>query len=134
MLSGQVPSEWRRSVYYRYYHQPGHHNTQAHYGVRTERHKLIYYWNKDAYEMFDLQTDPNEQVNLLSPDAASLPEETKELFESLKSELKRLQEQYGDEGEFASPEDWPKGGVDGQGQEIRGLGKRSVEEAFGLTQ
>ena len=65
ILKGNTPADWRRSVYYRYYHDPGHHNTRAHYGVRTETHKLIYYWRKDAYEMFDLTKDPLEQVNLL---------------------------------------------------------------------
>ena len=59
------PADWRTSWYYRYYHDPGHHNTAAHYGVRTATHKLIYYWKKDAYELFDLTKDPTEQHNLL---------------------------------------------------------------------
>ena len=30
---GQRPQDWRTSWYYRYYHDPGDHNTRAHYGV-----------------------------------------------------------------------------------------------------
>ena len=38
-------------MYYRYYHDPGDHNTRAHYGVRTTTHKLIYFWKKDQWEL-----------------------------------------------------------------------------------
>ncbi len=65
LLRGESPSDWRTSVYYRYYHDPGDHNTAAHFGVRTATHKLIYFWGKNAYEMFDLSADPTEQHNLL---------------------------------------------------------------------
>ena len=50
LLKGQRPADWRTSWYYRYYHDPGDHNTRAHYGVRTETHKLIYFWKKDQWE------------------------------------------------------------------------------------
>ena len=46
ILRGEVPRDWRTAIYYRYYHDPGHHNTRAHYGVRTATHKLISYWTK----------------------------------------------------------------------------------------
>ena len=36
VLRGRAPSDWRTSMYYRYYHDPGDHNTRAHYGVRTD--------------------------------------------------------------------------------------------------
>ena len=45
-------------MYYRYYHDPGHHNTAAHYGVRTETHKLIHFWKKDQWELYDLDEGP----------------------------------------------------------------------------
>ena len=32
LLQGKKPTDWRTSMYYRYYH-PGHHNVAAHYGV-----------------------------------------------------------------------------------------------------
>ena len=37
VLRGRPPADWRTSMYYRYYHDPGDHNTRAHYGVRTRR-------------------------------------------------------------------------------------------------
>ena len=33
--AARTPADWRTSMYYRYYHDPGDHNTRAHYGVRT---------------------------------------------------------------------------------------------------
>ena len=30
VLRGRTPSDWRTSMYYRYYHDPGDHNTRAH--------------------------------------------------------------------------------------------------------
>jgi hypothetical protein len=45
-------------MYYRHYHDPGDHNTRAHYGVRTETHKLIYFWKRDYWECYDLVKDP----------------------------------------------------------------------------
>src|SRR5262249_27110974 len=43
LLQGEKPKDWRTSMYYRYYHYPMHHKVQPHYGVRTERYKLIYF-------------------------------------------------------------------------------------------
>src|SRR5436190_5960087 len=43
LLGGQHPSDWRKTMYYRYYHYPQDHRVQQHYGVRTERDKLIYF-------------------------------------------------------------------------------------------
>ena len=60
VLRGRTPADWRTSMYYRYYHDPGDHNTRAHYGVRTRTHKLIYFWKKDQWELFDLVNDPYE--------------------------------------------------------------------------
>ena len=57
-------------MYYRYYHDPGHHNTRAHYGVRTATHKLIYFWKKDQWELFDLTKDPKELHNIYADPAA----------------------------------------------------------------
>jgi arylsulfatase A-like enzyme len=130
VLQGQTPSDWRKSVYYRYYHDPGHHNTAAHYGVRTATHKLIYYWRKDVYEMFDLANDPNEQNNLLhDPQSADQPA-TQELFKELEGELGRLQDQYQDDGKYADPKTWPSGGSDGPFDDKTPLGKKSVAEAI----
>jgi arylsulfatase A-like enzyme len=130
LLRGESPRDWRQSIYYRYYHDPGHHNTRAHLGVRTPTHKLISYWTKDAYELFDLTTDPNEQHNLLF-DRADDPEVAAK-FAELKAEIARLQDEYKDDGLYADPATWPKGSSDGPFYE-RPLGEKTVREAMGLA-
>jgi arylsulfatase A-like enzyme len=67
ILSGQgkTPAGWRDAVYYHYYEYPAEHSVKRHYGIRTERYKLIHFYNDiDAWEMYDLQTDPKEMHNL----------------------------------------------------------------------
>lgn len=60
ILEGNKPADWRTSMYYRYYHYPQHHRVcQPHYGVRTERYKLIYFNNINQWELFDLGKDPH---------------------------------------------------------------------------
>ena len=102
----QRPSDWRTSMYYRYYHDPGHHNTRAHYGVRTPTHKLIHYWKKDQWELFDLTKDPDELRNLYGDPAQQ------ETVRQLKTELSRLKRELKDDDQFADQQ--PGGpGVDG---------------------
>ena len=106
LLRGNRPPEWRTSMYYRYYHDPGHHNTRAHYGVRTDTHKLIYFWKKDQWECYDLVKDPNELRNIYNePNAARV-------VANLKKELYRLKKEVDDKDEFADQQ--PETGVDGQ--------------------
>jgi arylsulfatase A-like enzyme len=106
LLKGERPADWRTSMYYRYYHDPGDHNTRAHYGVRTETHKLIYFWKKNQWEMFDLVKDPAELHNLYNDPAQ------KDRVAQLKAELYRLKKELKDEDQFA--EQQPPAGVDGQ--------------------
>jgi len=112
VLRGKTPADWRSSMYYRYYHDPGDHNTRAHYGVRTSTHKLIYYWKKDQWELFDLVRDPNELHNLYGQ-----PGQEK-LTETLKAELQRLKQVVKDDDRFANEQ--PPNGVDGQAAKLRG--------------
>ena len=104
VLKGEKPTDWRTSLYYRYYHDPGDHNTAAHLGVRNQTQKLIYFWKKDQWEFFDLQKDPNELHNLYN-DEASQPAIAK-----LKEEITRLKKEYKDEDQFAK--ELPGNGVD----------------------
>lgn len=130
LLRGQSPADWRTSVYYRYYHDPGHHNTAAHFGVRTATHKLIYYWKKNAYEMFDLTIDPCEQHNLLyAADEAKRPAVASK-FAELKAEIARLQKQYQDDGRYADPATWPAGSSDGPFKDKQPIGTKTVAEAI----
>lgn len=129
LLHGETPADWRTSIYYRYYHHPGHHNTQAHFGVRTATHKLIYYWKQDAYEMFDLTRDPAEQHNLLFGEGAKDPAIAAK-FTELKAEIARLRKEFKDDGQYADPADWPAGSADGPFTAYRPIGQKTVAEAI----
>lgn len=104
LLKNQTPPDWRTSYYYRYYHDPGDHNTRAHYGVRTRTHKLIYFWKKDQWEMYDLVKDPSELHNLCND-----PSQQK-VVADLKKELYRLKKEVKDDDQFANEQ--PPNGVD----------------------
>lgn len=130
LLRGESPKDWRETFYYRYYHSPGHHNTAAHYGVRTKTHKLIYYWDKDSYELFDLVKDPTEQHNLLYSEADSANPENQKLFTDLKAEITRLQKEYHDDGQYADPATWPAGSADGPFSAYAPMGNKTVAEAM----
>jgi len=133
LLRGERPVDWRTSVYYRYYHDPGHHNTRQHYGVRTATHKLIHYWTQDAWELFDLVNDPTEQHNLLFDPAEATSPAVARLFTELKAELVRLQQEYGDDGLYADPATWPKGGADGPFDGKQPLGQKTIAEAMAAS-
>ena len=104
LLRGSRPTDWRTSFYYRYYHDPGDHNTRAHYGVRTETHKLIYFWKKDQWEAYDLVHDPLELHNIY------LDQSEASTVANLKSELYRLKTEVKDEDQFADQQ--PPHGTD----------------------
>jgi len=118
LWKGETPSNWRTSFYYRYYHDPGDHNTRAHYGVRTETHKLIYFWKQDQWEMYDLLKDPEELHNVYSEPGQ------KETVASLKQELYRLKQEVKDDDQFADKQ--PPAGVDGA--LMRNAGKKAAEK------
>ena len=96
LLRGRTPADWRTSMYYRYYHDPGDHNTRAHYGVRTRTHKLIYFWKKDQWELFDLVADPNELHNLYGEPGHEA------ITATLKAELARLKRAVHDDDQLAN--------------------------------
>jgi hypothetical protein len=58
------------------------------YGVRTARHKLIRYPDLDRWELFDIQTDPQEMNNLFGKKGYE------KLTTDLQAELKRLRKEY----------------------------------------
>ncbi|KPK68769.1 MAG: sulfatase [Acidithiobacillales bacterium SM23_46] len=96
LLGGERPADWRESIYYHYYEYPGAHMVKRHYGVRTQRYKLIHFYHDiDEWELHDLEKDPNELRNVYGdPGYANIVVE-------LKAELRRLQKQYGDSDELA---------------------------------
>jgi arylsulfatase A-like enzyme len=112
LLRGRVPADWRTSMYYRYYHDPGDHNTRAHYGVRTTTHKLIYFWKKDQWELYDLANDPLEMNNIYGQPGQE------QLTSTLKAELVRLKRAVHDDDQLAN--DQLPDGVDGTVAMLRG--------------
>lgn len=70
-------SEWRDELYYHYYEYPGIHAVKRHYGIRTERYKLIrFYYDVEEWELYDLETDPDEMNNVYeSADYAEIRDE-----------------------------------------------------------
>jgi len=80
-------------MYYHYYEYPhGWHNVMRHYGIRTQRYKLIHFYYKiDSWELYDLENDPHEINNVVN-DPAYL-----NIVNELKVELKKLQVKYDDQ-------------------------------------
>ncbi len=78
VLEGRTPDDWEQLAYHRYWmHNDIIHEAWAHYGVRDQRWKLIYWYNKDLgqigarpngappeWELFDTVSDPHELMNL----------------------------------------------------------------------
>ena len=96
ILEGKDPSDWRDSMYYRYY--KSHFNTPSHWGVRTKEHKLIYYHETDEYELFDMEKDPLELTSVYKdPQYAGTVKHLLGEINRLKKEL--LDTEGGAEGE-----------------------------------
>ncbi|MBA3342969.1 MAG: sulfatase [Gemmatimonadaceae bacterium] len=60
LLKGKTPRDWRSAIYYQYFEYPGWHAVRRQYGVRTDRYKLIHYYETSEWELFDLDRDPEE--------------------------------------------------------------------------
>lgn len=100
LLRGEQPKDWRKSLYYHFYEYPAEHMVKRHYGVRTDRYKLIHFYNDiDEWELYDLQQDPQELNNLYGK--GGYDDVTKEL----RAELLRLQEEYKDPVRFSPAND-----------------------------
>ena len=91
LLRGEKPADWRKALYYHYYEYPAEHMVKRHYGIRTERYKLIHFYDDiDEWELYDLKSDSSEMRNIYGcPDMAKV-------VEDLKVNLAVLQEQYND--------------------------------------
>lgn len=100
LLKGEQPKDWRTSLYYHFYEYPAEHMVKRHYGIRTERYKLIHFYNDiDEWELFDLENDPRELTNLYSK------KEYESIVAELKQQLFQLQEQYNHPARFATDRD-----------------------------
>ena len=92
LLKGEDPAGWRDALYYHYYEfNPDRrtvHAVRRHNGVRTDRYKLIHYYNIGQYELFDLERDPREMTSVAEDPAYA------EVLAGLKAKLIELQAQY----------------------------------------
>ena len=83
--------EWRDEIYYHFYEYPAIGMVKRHYGVRTDKFKLIhFYYDVDEWELYDLEKDPNELNNVYDNPAY------KEVVKELKGKLAELRNKYGD--------------------------------------
>lgn len=103
VLHSPRTAQGRNAIYYRYWMHMAHHFVPAHYGIRTKKHKLAFFYGLplDAagampaatppyWELYDLKRDPNEMYNIY-PDSKNA-----ELKAELKNKLLKLKQQVGD--------------------------------------
>jgi arylsulfatase A-like enzyme len=92
LLCKNESEDWRQSMYYHYYEYPFWHHVQPHYGIRTDRFKLIhFYYDMDIWEFYDLNDDPQELNNLIDS------KDHKTLIDELKRDLYELKNEYGND-------------------------------------
>jgi arylsulfatase A-like enzyme len=94
ILKGKTPADWRKEHYYHYYEYPGSHSVKRHYGISTDRYKLIhYYYDIDEWELYDIQADPLEMRNVYDdPEYISIKEDLHKRLDKLMVKYKDSQE------------------------------------------
>ncbi|HCC69620.1 MAG TPA: sulfatase [Bacteroidales bacterium] len=86
--------EWRDALYYHYYEYPAVHMVKKHYGIKTDRYKLIHFYDDvDEWELYDLEKDQHEMNNVINNP------EYKDVKEKLEKRLRELRVYYKDTGE-----------------------------------
>jgi arylsulfatase A-like enzyme len=90
-LPGNPKLPWRQSFLYEYYEYPAVHCVRKHRGVRTERYKLLHFWERpEEFELYDLQKDPEEAHNLANDSGYQ------DVKRNLQKELAHLRSKLGD--------------------------------------
>lgn len=103
-LSGTPAPDARKTAYYRYWMNFKGYNIPAHYGLRTDRYKLIYFYGQSCgtkgsidkpdfhpvWEFYDLQKDPKEMKNQYGN------KKYQTVIDELKRTLKETQKEIGD--------------------------------------
>lgn len=90
VVSGET-SEWRDAIYYTYYEYPSIHMVKRHYGVRTDRYKLIhFYYDIDEWELYDLEKDPQEMKNVYGEPGYA------DVQKNMHERLTEIRKKYGD--------------------------------------
>ncbi|MEM7373532.1 MAG: sulfatase [Bacteroidota bacterium] len=108
ILKGEEVQGWKTASYYRYWMHLAHHDNPAHYGIRTEEFKLIFFYGlpldaagavkkatKPSWELYDLKSDPQEMTNVYhDPDYQSIIVDLKKQLLDLKEALGDIDEKY----------------------------------------
>ena len=129
LLKGEDPADWRDALYYQYFEfNPDRrtvHAVRRHNGVRTDRYKLIHYYNIDQWELFDLEKDPREMTSVADDPAYE------EILAGLKLKLEALEERYevpDDAGTAPAMPEWLKEDLDRKAEE-RAAEERTEKKA-----
>ncbi|MHC4995734.1 MAG: sulfatase family protein [Planctomycetota bacterium] len=105
--TGKKPAGWRDATYYRYWMHLTSLFVPAHFGIRTDRYKLIFFYGSDdrgggsidkprtppGWELYDLVSDPHEMNNLYGHPAYA------QVTDELKVGLRAMREEYGETDE-----------------------------------
>ena len=104
LLKGETPDDWRDAIYYHYYEYPSVHMVPRHNGVRTGRYKLMHFYQfGDEWELYDLETDPDELNNLYGKEGYA------QITADMKKKLKEMVEHYDDDSDMSEkPAEWQK--------------------------
>ena len=102
ILKNGKADNWRKSIYYHYYEYPSVHMVPRHYGIRTERYKLIHFYQfGNEWEMYDLKEDPDELTNIYGR------ADKKSLQTDLEQQLKAIRKFYDDNSDVSEkPDEW----------------------------
>lgn len=85
---GVKTDQWRDAIYYAYYENDAVHMVPMHDGVRTERYKAMYFPRTSEWNLFDLETDPQEMKSVHDV------EQYKPILAELQERYRQLREQY----------------------------------------
>lgn len=90
VLKGNTPKDWRKAHYYHYYEHPSEHDVRRHYGITTDRYKLIhFYYDMDVWELYDTKKDPSELNNIYGkPGYAAVQKKLHKELEELRVKYK----------------------------------------------
>jgi N-acetylglucosamine-6-sulfatase len=103
------PADWRTATYYRYWMHMAHNlAVPAHFGIRSDRYKLIFFYGTDQngsekgrtpadWEFYDLKQDPSEMRNLYHAS------EYLDIIANMKVQLAKTREELS-ETDMARPE------------------------------